>query len=108
MKIEYKDMTNLVSRRNNTSGKSKILFILHLPPPVHGAAMVGKYIHDSELINSELDCSYINLTTASSLEDIGKVGLRKLTAFVRLLVKIRIRLNWQKSRRSAVSITFHS
>lgn len=69
--------------------KYKILFILHLPPPVHGAAMVGKYIHDSELINSEFDCNYINLTTASSLEDIGKVGLRKLTAFVRLLVKIR-------------------
>lgn len=31
--------------------KSKVLFIMHMPPPVHGAAMVGKYIHDSRLIN---------------------------------------------------------
>ena len=54
--------------------KNSILFVLHLPPPVHGAAMVGKYIKDSKLINSEFGCHYINLTIASSLEDIGKVG----------------------------------
>ena len=30
---------------------SKILFIMHMPPPVHGASMMGKYIHDSKLIN---------------------------------------------------------
>ena len=83
-------MRILGSSRNQVKAKmKKILFILHLPPPVHGAAMMGKYIHDSEWINSEFNCSYINLTTASSLEDIGKVGLRKLTTFVRLLMKIR-------------------
>lgn len=69
--------------------KPRILFILHLPPPVHGAAMVGKYIHDSELVNSKFDCHYINLTTASSLEDIGKVGIKKLWHFIRLLRTIR-------------------
>lgn len=67
----------------------RILFILHLPPPVHGAAMVGKYIHDSELVNSEFECRYINLTTASSLEDIGKVGLSKVESFCKLLQTIR-------------------
>lgn len=44
--------------------KSKILFIMHMPPPVHGAAMMGKYIHDSKLINDKFECHYINLTTA--------------------------------------------
>lgn len=63
----------------------KILFIMHLPPPIHGAAMVGKYIKDSELINSEFDCHYINLAIASSLEDIGKVGIKKLLYFLLLL-----------------------
>lgn len=51
---------------------------MHMPPPVHGAAMVGQYIHDSKLINREFDCHYINLTTAKNLQDIGKVGVRKL------------------------------
>ena len=34
--------------------KPSILFILHLPPPVHGAAMMGQYIHDSKVINEFL------------------------------------------------------
>lgn len=67
----------------------RILFIMHMPPPVHGAAMVGQYIHDSELINGEFESHYINLTTAKNLQDIGKVGMRKLFDFFKLLKKIR-------------------
>lgn len=73
--------------------KPKILFIMHMPPPVHGAAMVGQYIHDSKLINDKFDCHYINLTTARNLQDIGKVGVRKLFDFVKLLKRIRKELN---------------
>ena len=66
-----------------------ILFIMHMPPPVHGAAMVGQYIHDSKLINDKFDSHYINLTTAKNLQDIGKVGIRKLVDFIMLLRRIR-------------------
>lgn len=69
--------------------KPKILFIMHMPPPVHGAAMVGQYIHDSKLINEAFECRYINLATARNLQDIGKVGLRKLVDFISLLRIIR-------------------
>lgn len=69
--------------------KDTILFILHLPPPVHGAAMVGKYIHDSKVVNEAFDCHYINLTTAKDLADIGRIGVRKLGRFAALLKKIR-------------------
>lgn len=68
--------------------KPRILFIMHMPPPVHGAAMVGKYIHDSKLVNEVFDCHYINLTTAQSLEDIGKAGLKKGITFLILLWRI--------------------
>lgn len=67
----------------------RILFILHMPPPVHGAAMMGKYIHDSRVINEAFDCRYFNLTLAKSLQDIGKGGIRKLRDFIRQLRKIR-------------------
>lgn len=60
-----------------------------MPPPVHGAAMVGQYIHDSKLINEKFESHYINLTTAKNLQDIGKVGIRKLFDFFKLLKKIR-------------------
>ena len=66
-----------------------ILFILHMPPPVHGAAMVGKFIHDSELVNSKFDCHYINLATASELEEIGKFKIKKVFLFCQLLRQIR-------------------
>lgn len=69
--------------------RAKILFILHMPPPVHGAAIVGQNIHDSKLINSEFDCHYINLTLASDIEDIGKAGLKKLLRILRLLYLVR-------------------
>ena len=60
-----------------------------MPPPVHGASMMGKYIHDSKIVNESFDCHYINLTTAKDLTDIGKMGLRKLFQFAQLLYRIR-------------------
>ena len=81
----------------------KILFVLHLPPPVHGASMVGKYIRDSRLINSEFDCHYVNLTTAASLEDIGKGGVRKLWAFCRKLKEIYLAI--RRTRPDVVYVT---
>lgn len=69
--------------------KPTILFILHMPPPVHGASMMGKYIHDSKMVNETFDCHYINLTTAKNLADIGRIGLQKLFQFIQLLNHIR-------------------
>ena len=67
----------------------RILFALHLPPPVHGASMVGKYIQDSCLINDRFDCQYINLATAESLNDIGKFGVKKLLQYLSFLYRLR-------------------
>ena len=69
--------------------RPKILFILHLPPPVHGAAVVGQYIHNSKTINEVFDCHYLNLTLARDINDIGKGGVRKMRDFLRLLDRIR-------------------
>lgn len=69
--------------------KPKILFILHMPPPVHGAAMMGKYIHDSKVVNEAFDCRYVNLATAASLEDIGGVSFTKLKKIIGLFREVR-------------------
>lgn len=69
--------------------KTRALFILHLPPPIHGASMMGKYIKDSRIINESIDARYINLTLARDLNDIGKSSIRKFRDFIMLLVHIR-------------------
>lgn len=67
--------------------KNKILFILHFPPPVHGAAMVGQYIRESEIINKEFECRYINLGISKSVDEIGKNGLKKWLRYFLILFK---------------------
>lgn len=59
-----------------------------MPPPVHGASMMGKYIHDSQTINDAFDCKYFNLTLARNLQDIGKGGLRKLFDFIKQITTL--------------------
>ena len=69
--------------------KPKILFIMHMPPPVHGAAMVGQFIHDSKLINDSFDCHYVNMAVATRLEDVGKGGWHKVKGAWKKLLEIR-------------------
>ncbi|WP_282074663.1 glycosyltransferase family 4 protein [Maribacter aquivivus] len=59
----------------------KILYIMHYPPPIHGAAMMGKYIKESALINEEFNCRYINLSTSIKVDEIGVSGLLKWLRF---------------------------
>ncbi len=68
--------------------KSKILFILHLPPPVHGASMMGSFIKESKLINSKFDTTYINLAIATTLDQSRKLNSNKFSSFIKLLLKV--------------------
>lgn len=61
--------------------KNKILFILHIPPPVHGSSVVGLQIKNSTKINDEFESRYVNLGTSVSIDEIGKRGFIKLFRF---------------------------
>ncbi|MDP4289948.1 MAG: glycosyltransferase family 4 protein [Bacteroidota bacterium] len=69
--------------------KSRILFVLHIPPPIHGASVMGQYIRNSELINDGVfENRYINLSTSRQIGEIGKGGIVKLFRFGSILMKI--------------------
>ncbi|MCG2459692.1 glycosyltransferase family 4 protein [Flavobacteriaceae bacterium F89] len=68
--------------------KAKVLFIIHLPPPIHGAAMMGKFISQSERLNSSFECNYINLQTSRKLTDTGKGIFSKFFRFIALYLKV--------------------
>lgn len=69
--------------------KPRILFILHLPPPTHGASMVGKYIQDSAPVRSAFDGDFVNLTTSAALNSTGNVVAGTLRIQSRVLGLLR-------------------
>lgn len=70
----------------------KILFLLHSPPPVHGAAIVGNYIKESSRVNDLFDTRYINIGTSTSIEEIGKSGVAKFFRYMWLLWQVAVQM----------------
>lgn len=68
--------------------RHRLLFILHLPNPVHGASVVGKYIRESKIINNTFDADYINLSTSDQLDDLGKAGVGKIINLLKIQFKV--------------------
>ena len=85
--------------------RKRILFILHMPPPVHGSSVVGKYIMDSTLINELFDCRFVNLATSKSVIEIGKMRLNKLFKYGHILWKALWSLALWKPNLCYITIT---
>ena len=67
----------------------KILFVLHLPPPVHGASVMGEAVHSCKSLNDTYETSYVDLSLASDLKEVGRFSFRKPAAFLRVSRQIR-------------------
>lgn len=74
----------------------KILFVLHIPPPVHGSSIVGKSIMDSGCINKSFDCKYLNLLMSRTVDQTGKFQLLKIFRFVKLIVNLILTLLFRR------------
>lgn len=61
--------------------RKRVLFITPLPPPVHGSSIVSEFIKNSKLINDEMDCHFVNLSTSRSVGENGKFHIVKLFRF---------------------------
>lgn len=55
-----------------------------MPPPVHGAALVGNYIKESKLINSSFKTKYIRLGTTNNFEERKKTTIIKIFRFIKI------------------------
>jgi len=85
--------------------KPKILFILHLPPPVHGAAMMGKFIQQSSVINSSFNADYINLSASDNIKEVGKGGVGKIFSTLTIIVKVSKALLSKKYELCYITLT---
>lgn len=68
--------------------KPTILFMVHLPPPVHGAALRNQSLLDSELLNASFNIIPLPLRFAESMSDLHKFSVRKLFLMVSYAVKL--------------------
>ena len=66
----------------------RILFLLHLPPPIHGSSVIGAQIKDSQIINNSFRCNYINIGTSKSINEIGKNPSAKVFRYLNILKQI--------------------
>ncbi len=87
--------------------RPRILFISPLPPPVHGSAMVSRYIKDSRLLQSSFECDFVNLSTSKSIGEIGKRSLKKLFRFIASYMKVFNKLMFRRYDLCYLAITCH-
>jgi glycosyltransferase involved in cell wall biosynthesis len=64
--------------------KSKILFLVQLPPPVHGVSMMNKITVDSSKIQDAFDTKTIPLNYTSEIKGIGKFSWKKIAVFFKI------------------------
>lgn len=78
--------------------------IIHMPPPIHGAAVIGKSIFESTLLNSNFKLKFVNLSFSERLSDIGKFKVSKLRYFLKLLLSIYTALRKSKYQFAYLSL----
>ena len=68
--------------------RERVLYILHLPPPMHGASKVGEFIKNSEVINGEFEGRYIPIKSSESIGEIGRFSIKKIFYMIWLYFKV--------------------
>lgn len=58
--------------------KPKILFLVQLPPPIHGASLMNKFLVESKILANDYDKEILNLDFATHVSDIGKISVYKI------------------------------
>ena len=68
--------------------KKQILFLLHLPPPIHGSSIMGKYISESEYLRNFFLVEFINLSASNTVSETGKVTFIKLIGLLKTFLQL--------------------
>ena len=68
--------------------KPRILFLMHMPPPVHGAAVVGGIVRDSVALRDRFECRFVNYSISRTMDEINRFSCKKITVVARLLGQV--------------------
>lgn len=87
--------------------KRKILFIVPLPPPVHGSTMMCKCIKDSKLINNKFDCKYVNISASRSMNEVHCFKFVKIWRILSSYFQLIRKLMTSRYDLCYVALAFH-
>lgn len=72
--------------------KKKGLFMVQLPPPVHGVSIISQLIIQSKYINENIDIDVIPINTSNTLKQINEFSLLKFFKITANCVKLFLKL----------------
>tara|TARA_R110002072_G_scaffold235697_6_gene393387 strand:+ start:3858 stop:4952 length:1095 start_codon:yes stop_codon:yes gene_type:complete len=58
--------------------KNKLLFLIQLPPPVHGSALVNKLLMTHKQIQNKYQVDVVPTQLANTMEDLGNFSIKKV------------------------------
>jgi len=76
--------------------KKKILFIVQLPPPIHGASIRNQAVVNNKLINKNFEKEIIQIDFSRSVGSVGKGTLRKILHLLPFFGRVFKSLIWNK------------
>lgn len=86
---------------------SRCLFIVPLPPPVHGSTVMCQYIKDSKLINEQFDCDFVNLSVSRSMTEVHKFHVVKIWRMLHAFFLVFWKLLTKRYDLCYVALAFH-
>jgi len=68
--------------------KKKILFLVPLPPPLHGSSFINNEIYKSKAIKKNFSTVFLNSSPSKKFEEIEKFSFNKILNFIFILIKL--------------------
>jgi len=72
--------------------KKKLLFLVQLPPPIHGASIINKQIIDIECIQNDYIIKILPFNFVEQLKEIGGFSFTKIYLLVQVFYKLMMNL----------------
>ena len=65
--------------------KKCVLFLVQLPPPVHGASMMNLYVKNSNQINDAFDAKFVDISPEKNIDGLGRFSPAKVVRTLMIL-----------------------
>ncbi len=68
--------------------KPRILAVIHLPPPVHGQALINSFVAESRLLQENFDLQIVPIRFCRKVNESGRFAFRKIGLSIKLFAAV--------------------